>query len=452
MPTGGAPAPWGPMTSGRTRFRWLHRIIAVVGMVSVLAGAAAGTTAYMLYQEFEENRNVVALEHLDGPEEGQTASTSARHFLLVGSDGRDGLSREERRRLTLGNFDGQRSDTVIYVTISADREHISLVSLPRDLLVNDEGRQRKLTDVYAGGADALVKVVQDNFGLPVNHYVEISIGGFVEVVNVLGGVELCLEEPLVDRDAGADLEAGCLHRTPEEALAFVRSRKVDQRGDYARIDRQQHFMRQVLGELSAQATFTNPGRLFDLVDDLAEHVTTDSGLSANQIRGLAGDLRAIVEDGDLPMVTVPSYNQMINGGSYELLYRPGAEAMFDKIRAGEPLTDRGTTEERAGTRIALAVNGHPNAASTIERTLLWGGFTDRRTWQAPEGLGEDDQTIIYLASSGKGTQAGWVGALLGAEVRDLPPDVEAPSGTDVIVVTGGDADPNSWNGAGDAGR
>lgn len=440
MPIGGAPGPWGPTVGGRTRFRLLQRVLSLLGMVSIVGAAAAATTAYMLYREFEDSRQVVAVEQLDTP----TATSSARHFLLVGSDGRDGLSSEDRRNLTLGNFDGQRADTMMYVSISADREDVSLVSLPRDLLVIDEGRQRKLTDVYQGGADALVKVIQDNFGLPINHFVEISLGGFVEVVDTLDGVELCLEEDLVDPDAGADLEAGCLRRTPEEALAFVRSRKLSARGDFARMDRQQHFLRQVLSELSDQASVTNPARLFALVDDLSEHITTDRGLSAQQIYGLVGDMRSVIDD-DLPMVTVPSYAQLINGGDYNLLYRPGATAMFESLRAGEPLPDRGTPEEREGTRIALAVNGHPNGAATIERTLFWGGFTERATWQAPEGLGETDRTTIYLARPGKATQAGWVAALLGAEVRDLPADVEPPSGTDVVVVTGADADPNSWS-------
>jgi LCP family protein required for cell wall assembly len=268
---------------------------------------------------------------------------------VVGSDSRGDLDDGQRGAMALGDFEGQRSDTIIYVAISADREDVSLVSLPRDLLVQDAGRQRKLTDVFAGGADDLIRVIQENFGLPVNHYAKVSLGGFIEVVRTLGGVDICLDEPLDDWRAGADFEAGCHRMSAEEALAYVRSRQGP-RADFERIDRQQQFLRATLEELVDGRVLTDVPRLFHLVEDVASNVTTDEGLGVGQMRGLADEMRQVIRDG-VPMTTVPGYDRRIDGVSYVVAYGPGARAMFEDLREGRPVADRGTRDEREETRL-----------------------------------------------------------------------------------------------------
>jgi LCP family protein required for cell wall assembly len=425
------PDPWGPRVRGGRRWRLLRRAATVLGILGVIGASAVATTGILLLQQAEASLTRVPVQQLDVA----TAPTDARHFLVVGSDGRDGLDEEARRQLRLGTFDGQRSDTVIYVAISADRSNVSLVSLPRDLLVMDDGRQRKLTDTFAGGPDRLVRVLQENFGLPVNHYAQVSLGGFVEVVRTLGGVRLCLDEPLVDRKSGADFEAGCQEMSAEQALAYVRSRQGP-RADFERIDRQQQFLRATLSELVDARVLADVPRLFRLVEDVAGNVTTDDGLGVAQIRGLADELRTVVRDG-MPMTTFPGYPRRIDGLDYVVAYGPGARAMLDDLREGRPLADRGSRDERADTAVAVLSGGRAEETEIVTSTLMFAGF--RAGWAGVGSAIDAGETTTVYRLPGHGQEAEWVAAVLGAPVRTLPPGVPAPEGAMVVVAVGEDA-------------
>jgi LCP family protein required for cell wall assembly len=428
---GGEPDPWGPRVRGGRRWRRLRRLASALGLLTLVGATALGTTGFLLLRQAEASLTRVPVEQLDIA----TAPTDARHFLVVGSDGRDGLDDEARSKLTLGSFDGQRSDTVIYVAISADRSTVSLVSLPRDLLVIDDGRQRKLTDTFTGGPDHLIRVLRENFGLPVNHYAQVSLGGFVEVVRTLGGVRLCLDEPLRDRKSGADFEAGCHDMTAEEALGYVRSRQGP-RADFERIDRQQQFLRAMLSELVDARILADVPRLFRLVEEVAGNVTTDEGLGVAQIRGLADDLREVLRDG-VPMTTFPGYPRRIDGLDYVVAYGPGARAMLEDLRAGRPVADRGARDERAETAVAVLSGGRGPETDIVTSTLMFAGF--RAGWAGVGSAIDAGETTTVYRLPGHEQEAEWVAAALGAPIRPLPASAPAPEGATVVVAVGDDA-------------
>ena len=432
MLVGGEPGPWGPRMRGGRRWRLLRRLATVLGVVVLVAGTGLGTTGLLLLRQAEASLTRVPVPELDVA----TAPSDARHFLIVGSDSREGLGADERAGLPLGQFDGQRSDTMIYVSISEDRETVSLVSLPRDLLVLDGDRQAKLTETYAGGPDRLVSVIQQNFGLPVNHYAEVSLGGFLSVVETLGGVEICLDAPLVDRKSGADFEAGCHDMTPEQALSYVRSRHGTW-GDYERIARQQQFLRATLRELIDAQVLTDVPRLFRLVEDVAGNVTTDENLGVGEMRAVAGEMRQVITEG-VPMATVPAYPRTIDGKEYMVAYRPGAEAMFERLREGIPLLDSGDREDRAEAPVALFSGGRMAAATDIGSVLQFVGFPVIASGRGGATLDADETTTIYQLP-GHEEEAEWVASFLGAPIRDLPPTASAPDGASVVVVAGDDA-------------
>lgn len=427
-----APGPWGPTVTGGRARRWLWRTLTTAGMVLLVGVAAVGTTGALLVQQAETNLTRVPVPELEEP----VTRSTARYFLVVGSDSRDELGEEDRAELSLGSFEGQRSDTVIYVAISEDREHVSLVSLPRDLLVVDDGRYRKLTDTFAGGPDNLVRVIRDNLGLPVHHYAQISLGGFVEVVRTLGGVTICLDEPLVDRKSGADFEAGCHDMDAREALSYVRSRQ-GLRADFERIDRQQVFLQAVLEELIDRRLLTDARRLFRLVEDLASNVATDDNLGVTTMIGLADEMRTVVQQG-VPMTTVPAYPRRIDGIDYMVAYRPGTEALVDDLRSGRPLATRGSREQRDETIVALYNGGRPAGAEIVRATLAFAGFQAGGAGRGPEHLDAGPRTTVY-SLPGHEDAAGWVAATLGAPVRPLPDDVTPPSDATVVVAVGEDA-------------
>jgi LCP family protein required for cell wall assembly len=423
--------PWGPRVIGGHGRRLLRHLVATLVIGGLVATAAVGTTGALLLQQGEANLTRVPVPELDAP----VARSNARHFLVVGSDSREGLTVEDRANLRLGSFEGQRADTVIYVSVSEDREHVSLVSLPRDLLVIDDGQPRKLADTYAGGPDNLVRVVRENFGLPVNHYAEVSLAGFVAVVRTLGSVEICLEEPLQDPKSGADFDAGCHDMDAKETLSFVRSRRGD-RGDFERIDRQQQFIRAVLGELTRARVLADARRLFRLVEDVASNVTTDEDLAMTTVLGLSDELRTVVGDG-LPMATMPAFPRRIDGLDFMVAYGPGARALLADLREGRPLPDRGTKEERDDTVVAVYSGGR-DGADRIRGALAFAGFPAGVAGWGPESLDAGATTAIY-ALPGKEREAELVAATLRAPVRRLPADVTPPADATVVVATGDDA-------------
>jgi LCP family protein required for cell wall assembly len=428
---GAEPDPWGPRVRGGRRWRLLRRLVTVLGILSVVGVTAVATTGFLLLRQAEASLTRVPVDQL----EVATAPTDARHFLVVGSDGRDGLDDEARTQLRLGSFDGQRSDTVIYVAISADRSTVSLVSLPRDLLVMDDGRQRKLTDTFTGGPDHLIRVLRENFGLPVNHYAQISLGGFVEVVRTLGGVNLCLDAPLRDWRSGADFDAGCHDMSAEEALSYVRSRQ-GARADFERIDRQQQFLRAMLSEMVDARILADVPRLFRLVEDVASNVTTDEGLGVNQIRGLADEMRQVLRDG-VPMTTFPGYPRRIDGLDYVIAYGPGARAMLEDLRAGRPIADRGTRDDRADTAVAVLSGGRAEEMEIVTSTLMFAGF--QAGWAGTGSALDAGETTTVYRLPGYEQEAEWVAAALGAPIRPLPSSTPAPEGANVVVAVGADA-------------
>lgn len=432
MLVGGEPGPWGPRVRGGRRWRLARRIATVLGVAVLVVGTGLGTTGLLLLRQAEASLTRVEVPELDEA----TAPSDARHFLIVGSDSREGLSDDDRGELPLGEFEGQRSDVMIYVSISEDRQTVSLVSLPRDLLVLDGDRQRKLTETYGGGPDRLVDVIQQNFGLPINHYAEISLGGFLGAVETLGGVELCLDEPLVDRKSGADFEAGCHEMTPEQALSYVRSRSGSF-GDYERIARQQQFLRGMLREMTDAAILTDVPRLFRLVEDVAGNVTTDDGLGVAEMRAVAGEMREVIADG-VPMSTVPAFPRNINGAEYMVAYRPGAEAMFQRLRDGQPLLDSGDRDDREQVPVALFSGGDIAAVNNVGSVLQFVGFPVIASGRADAVLDGGETTTIYRLP-GYEQQAEWVASFLGAPIRDLPSTVTAPESAQVMVAVGDDA-------------
>ncbi len=423
---------WGPPAAGGRRFRRLRRLLATVTLVGLAVVVAGTTTAYLLIEQAEASLTRVTVEERETP----TRTSQARHFLVVGSDSREGLDPEQRSQLTLGSFEGQRADTIIYVAVTADRNHISLVSLPRDLLVVDDGRNRKLADTFAGGPDNLIRVIRNNFGLPVNHYGEVTLGGFIDVVDTLGGVRICLDEPLRDSKSGADFEAGCQQLDPVEALAYVRSRQGP-RGDVERVERQQTFIRAVIGELVSARVLVDVPRLSRLIDDVAGSVTTDEDLSIAEMRDLAAEVRQVARDG-FPMTAVPAYPRRIDGIWYLVAYEPGTQALLRDLRAGRPIADRGDRDQREDTTVAIWSGGRGSPTTIVFETLFYAGFTAGGAGRGPEELDAGVTTTVYRLP-GAEQQAEWVAATLGAPVQPLPPGVTAPEGANVVVAVGDDA-------------
>lgn len=428
------PLVWGAERLGGRSNRGLRRAGTLLGAVAIVLASVSAVSGTLLLRQADASLTRIQVPELDVV----AAASRASSFLVVGSDSRAGLSEADRAELTLGNFTGQQSDTIIYVAISEDRSTVTLVSIPRDLLVFDDvGQPRKLTDLFAGGPDPVVRALRSNLGLPVNHFAMVSLGGFIDIVRTLGSVEVCLERPLVDVKSGADFEAGCHDMGPRDALAFVRSRSGP-RADFERIDRQQQFIRSVLVRLLDGRLLTDPARTYQLVDDVASNVVTDDQLGISQMRSLSTEMLGVVRDG-LPMMTMPSYPRTVAGRAYVLPYGPGARALLEDLRDGRAPAPRGTAQTRGQTTVVLFSGGRVTGTEIVQDTLLSSGFRSMGTaGPGPSRIDALDTTTVYSLPEQE-LRAEWVAAVLGAPVLPLPEGVRVPDGAQVVVAVGEDA-------------
>ncbi len=425
---------WGREVVGGRRRRGLRRAGTLLGAVLVLAGSVSGVSAAMLLRQADASLTRIPVPGLDRVAGAALPSS----FLIVGSDSRAGLSDADRAELTLGDFTGQQSDVLIYVAISEARDTVTLVSLPRDLLVfDDDGTPRKLTETFAGGPEPLILAIRRNLGLPVNHFAMVSLGGFVEVVRTLGSVRICLEQPLTDRKSGADFDAGCHDMDAREALSFVRSRSGP-RADFERIDRQQQFIRSVVAGVVDSRLLADPGRVYRLTEDVASTLVTDDLLQLDDMASVAVELVPVVRDG-LPMMTLPAYPRTIGGRAYVLPYGPGARALLDDLRSGRPPEPRGTAEARRQTTVALYSGGRQLGAEIVQDTLLTAGFRSLGSvGSGPARLDALGTTTVYAAPEEE-VRAAWVAAVLGAPLLPLPEGFRPPAGAVAVVAIGDDA-------------
>ena len=302
----------------------------------------------------------------DGEGEGEVAAAGeiadTLNVLVVGNDTREGLSEEQLQQLGTTDEGTALTDTIMLVQISPEREQAVVVAFPRDLRVMWDEGTTKINAIHPmGGPDALVGAVQDLTGVDLDHYVEIDMKGFLDLADALGGVEVCLDEPLVDEYAGVNLPAGCQTLDSTEALGFVRARKTasEQFGaaDFGRIAKQQYYLQQATEKATQLGTLVNPLKVKNLIDAVASAITTDRALGLTDMYRIANTLKGVNAD-DVIMRTVPSYwdpdEQMV------IMEPEPAETLFQALREGGDLGDVGTEapDELAPADVrVLIVNG-----------------------------------------------------------------------------------------------
>jgi LCP family protein required for cell wall assembly len=242
---------------------------------------------------------------------GRPEETPGTDWLLVGSDSREGLTAAERKRLATGSVGGRRTDTVMLLHIPRDGRP-TLVSLPRDSYVPIDGHGRnKLNAAYAfGGPELLVKTVEQVTGIRIDHYMEIGFGGFVDIVDAIGGVEICVKQNIKDPKAGINLKKGCQVMDGGTALGYVRTRATGAIPDLERTQRQRQFLAALVSKAASPGTLLNPFSSVPLALSAADAVTVDPGTGPIDLLRLALAMRDKPISTAVPIGALPTINGM----------------------------------------------------------------------------------------------------------------------------------------------
>ncbi|MFI8890813.1 LCP family protein [Streptomyces paradoxus] len=307
----GGPGRGGRSTSSRAprvrpgRFRRTVRLLAA--LLCVLALTGAGTYAWA---GMRLDRSVDLNGLADRPPKGK-----GTNYLIVGSDGRDGLSDRARKELHTGTAGGSRTDSMMLLHTGA--HGTTMVSLPRDSWVTippyvdpDTGKyhraaKNKLNAAYSlGGPGMLVRTVEHNTGLRIDHYAEIGFAGFVGVVDAVGGVEMCVPRAIDDPKSGLRLRKGCHDLTGAQALAFVRQRHQEADGDLGRSRNQRAFLSALARRAAAPGVALDPFRAYPALSAGLDTLVVDKDM---ELPGLLTLFKAIrsVSGGEGRQLNVP---------------------------------------------------------------------------------------------------------------------------------------------------
>ena len=300
----------------RRRRYGLHSAKLVFALVSALVFGLTGY-GWATFQSLQDGLSTTDVIGFSGPD-------SAMDILLVGIDSRtdaqnNPLPRDVLARLRAGDNEGELTDTMILVRIPRNGQHAVAISLPRDLYVQlPEGYgKHKLNSAFiraknataerlvaqgtdpatvrsvsiAAGRKLLLETVKDLTGVGIDHYAEINLLGFSLLTDAVGGVPVCLREPVNDKFSGAKFPAGPQMISGPDALAFVRQRHGLPRGDLDRIVRQQAYLASLTDKVLSAGTLANPGRIRQLIGATQQSLVIDEGLDvldfAARMQGLA---------------------------------------------------------------------------------------------------------------------------------------------------------------------
>ncbi len=332
-----------PRRRGPDWWPWIRTpVLAFSGVIAVLVSVMAlwGINLYLTVGGSIRDAGVSEEVLADPWDFGK----NPRNVLLLGSDSRAGLSEEEQAAFgSEETVSGERSDTIILMSIDPRREQAVVVHFPRDLRVEIPGHGfDKINAAYEyGGPDLVVRTVHEFTGMRIHNYMEIDLAGFQELVETLGGVRICVDRPMHDEKAGLHIaKAGCTDMDGPTALAFVRARSVegDLIPDFNRIARQQVFMRATMNKLLSVDSLLDD----QVIKQAVGAVRVDRGIDAGVLIDLGQRLRALAQEDpsgkeSLDLRVVPSAPQTIGDVSYVVADLAQTRELFEALREGRSL-------------------------------------------------------------------------------------------------------------------
>jgi polyisoprenyl-teichoic acid--peptidoglycan teichoic acid transferase len=421
---------------------FLHRlitafVIAVLLTTVLIAGA---------YAEAARKVSKVARANID-----TSVLQPGGNYLLIGSDSRAFVdnSQEASQFGSPQQQTGQRSDTIMVVHIDDKTGTAFLVSFPRDLWVAIPGiGHAKINAAFNAGPQRVIETIENDFDVPISHYLEIDFEGLRNVVNTLGSIPIYFPAPARDTKSGLAVpKAGCIHLDGDQALAYVRSRYYesfvngkwvsDPTSDLGRIQRQQYFLR-TLAQESLHAAIKKPWKATDLLDAMLKDISRDPRLGLSSLRAIA---YAFHSPGGVETQTLPVNRQFIDGQDALVLDDAKAAPLLARLRGiGNPTSGSSTGSAAVapgGIHVAVENgSGQTGLGAHVETSLQGLGFpvvgsatnADRSDYAVTE--------VRYVA--GAAAKAQFLLSELGGAGRAVALNGAAPSGADIVLVLGRD--------------
>ncbi|MEU7583324.1 LCP family protein [Streptomyces sp. NPDC041068] len=333
-----------PPRGPRPAPNWRRRIkIGSITLVSVLLVTSVAT---YFWADGKLKREVDLSKVIERPEGG-----AGTNYLIVGSDSRKGMSDEEKKKLHTGSAEGKRTDSMMILHVADDGGN-TMISLPRDSNVTipsfkgaesgklypNTGRQTKLNAAYAeDGPELLVRTIEYNTGLKIDHYAEIGFGGFAKIVDSVGGVEMDIPKAFKDKWSGADFEAGKQTLNGQEALAFVRTRHAFG-SDLERTKNQQKFLSALANQVATPGTIMNPFKLYPTMGAGLDTLVVDKDMGLTDVASMFWAMKGI-SGGDGTSMNMPVAGSV---GSNLLWDKAKVKQLVNELNNDEKVTVSGS--------------------------------------------------------------------------------------------------------------
>ncbi|PRY66962.1 LytR family transcriptional attenuator [Glaciihabitans tibetensis] len=332
---------------GGSATAFIFKLIAAALAVVLVSGASiAVVRVWSLGTAI--NNNAIDISNPDDSTPPQIgAITGSFNILVVGVDN------DEEQSEAFGERDATLNDVNILLHVSEDHTSATVVSLPRDLITaqpactdpesgetSSAQRNVSLNTAFArGGLTCVVSTVADLTDLEIDYAAQMSFNAVVQMTDAVGGVSVCLAEPIEDDYSGLDLPAGTNVISGQTALAFLRTRHgVGDGSDLSRISSQQVYMSALLRQLQSDETLTNFTRLYRLANVAATNVRLSTSLtSIDTMVSMAQSLSTV----DLSTMALVQYPGTTGDPDFPGKVMPDedvAEELFAAIAADEPIT------------------------------------------------------------------------------------------------------------------
>lgn len=430
--------------------RWPRRLLiglnVFVAMCVLLTGAAY---AYVHFQ-FGRIEDIGILQTVLDKAPGEEDPGDVMNVLLVGSDTRDNLSEADQKRFNTRDraIAGARADAIMILHIDPRETQASILSIPRDFYVPIAGTSRlgRINQAFDGkkGPENLVLTIENNLGIDIDNIVQIDFNGFRGVVDTVDGVKAYFPSPARDRVSGLFVpQPGCVKLDGEQALAFVRSRNYEYQEngrwrseggipDFNRIQRQQDFIRRIMGRAISRAK--NPATGNALINRAVTFVQMDSGLGLGDVAKIGLKFRSL-DPSKVEMLTLPTTPARRNGADVLVLKQPEADLVLQKFKGEKPEEGPAAVINVAPSSVTVRVlngSGVGGQASSTAEALK--SFRFQVT-----GTGNGDKryanTILVYGPNQRDKALLLQTAMKGGARLQADPTLR---GVDVVLITGSD--------------